>query len=197
MNQTIEHFENIISNFFGSPYGVAVDCCTHGIELCLRISNLTKIFCPKHTYVSIPMTFEKLGLDWNFVDKEWTDYYFIDNTNIIDAAVLWKKSSYIRGTLMVLSFQYKKHLGIGRGGMILTDSEDCYKKLKKLRYDGRDDGTPWAEQNIDTLGYHYYMTPETAEIGIKKFEQVKDQQPKIWSWRDYPNISKMEVFNAK
>ena len=31
----ITDFENEIAEFFGAPYGVAVVCCTHGIELCL------------------------------------------------------------------------------------------------------------------------------------------------------------------
>ena len=32
----VEEFEKKIANFFGSPYAVAVDCCTHGLEVCLR-----------------------------------------------------------------------------------------------------------------------------------------------------------------
>ena len=34
----VKDFENEVANWFGAPYGVAVDCCTHGIELCLRSS---------------------------------------------------------------------------------------------------------------------------------------------------------------
>ena len=29
----IEKFENEIANFYGAPYAVAVDCCTHAIAL--------------------------------------------------------------------------------------------------------------------------------------------------------------------
>ena len=32
----IKLFELKIANFFGSPYAVATDSCTHGIELSLR-----------------------------------------------------------------------------------------------------------------------------------------------------------------
>ena len=35
-------FEKEIANFFGSPYAVAVDCCTHAIELCLVYKKLKK-----------------------------------------------------------------------------------------------------------------------------------------------------------
>ena len=80
--------------------------------------------------------------------------------------------------------------------MILCDDHDAYKQLSKMRYDGRENNLPWAEQDIDTFGYHYYMTPETAELGITKFHEVKNTPAKIWSYQDYPDISKMKVFNA-
>jgi dTDP-4-amino-4,6-dideoxygalactose transaminase len=32
----ITKFEEEMSIFFGSKYAIAVDSCTHGIELCLR-----------------------------------------------------------------------------------------------------------------------------------------------------------------
>ena len=193
----VAEFESLVSEYFGAPYGIAVDCCTHGIELCLRLRNDDYVSCPNHTYLSIPMTFEKLNLNWNFKNKQWEEFYLIDNTNIIDAAVLLRENSYISGTFMVLSFQFKKHLNLSRGGMILTDDWNSVKKLKAMRYDGREYESPWVEQNIKTFGYHYYMTPETAEVGINKFYEIKDVVPKKWSWRDYPNISKMEVFHEK
>lgn len=195
--QAINEFEKIIANFYGAPYAVAVDCCTHAIELCLRLENPNLVTCPEHTYLSVPMTFEKLKLKWQFQKQNWKDYYYIGNTNIIDAAVFWKNNSYISNTFMCLSFQYKKHLNLGRGGMILTDNKDAALALKKMSYDGRIPDIPWGEQNIDSLGYHYYMTPETAELGILKFAKIADVQPKQWSYKDYPNISNMKVFNEK
>ena len=45
------------------------------------------------------------------------------NTNIIDAAVYWKENCYIPNSFMCLSFQFQKHLNIGKGGMILTDDK--------------------------------------------------------------------------
>lgn len=192
--KSVFDFERLIADFYGAPYAVATDCCTHAIELCLRYTGYDHVTCPSNTYLSVPMTFKKLDLKWNFTHQHWKDYYYIGNTQIIDAAVYWKKEGYIPGTFMCLSFQYKKHLNLGRGGIILVDKDHDYVKLKKMSYDGRIPDVPWAEQNIDTLGYHYYMTPETAELGIKKFSQVKDVEPKKWSYADYPDISKMKVF---
>jgi hypothetical protein len=59
----------------------------------------------------------------NWKDENWTDYYHLTD-NTIDAAVLWKKDSYIPGTYMSISFQYQKHLSLGRGGVILTDDKN-------------------------------------------------------------------------
>jgi dTDP-4-amino-4,6-dideoxygalactose transaminase len=118
----ITEFENKIAEFFGSPYAVAVDCCTHGIELCMRHQHTGIIKVPRRTYISVPFLSAKLGILLEWKDEEWTDYYYVTDT-IIDAAVLWKKDSYISGTFMNVSFQFKKHLSLGRGGIILTDNK--------------------------------------------------------------------------
>ena len=34
--EIIKKFENGIAEFYGAPYAVGVDSCTHAIELCLR-----------------------------------------------------------------------------------------------------------------------------------------------------------------
>lgn len=187
-------FEDTIAKYYGSPYAVATDCCTHAIELCLRLTKPEHVTVPKHTYLSVPMTFEKLNMKWNWYDTYWKDYYYIGNTNIIDGAVYWKKRGYIPGTMLCLSFQYKKHLNTGRGGMILLDNYESYAQLKKMVYDGRMPFTAWAEQDVDMLGYHYYMTPETAELGLARFNIVKDMEPRDWSFKDYPDLSQMKVF---
>lgn len=191
----VKQFEELIAEYYDAPYAVAVDSCTHAIELCLRFKGIKQTSCPRHTYLSVPMTFEKLGLNWAFVDKQWEKYYFIGNSNIVDAAVYWQKDGYIPGTLMCLSFQFKKHLGLSRGGMILVDNDEDYVRLKKMSYDGRSPDIPWAEQDVNMLGYHYYMTPETAMLGIQRFHEVKDIPPRQWSYKDYPDISEMRVFS--
>jgi len=95
---------------------------------------------------------------------------------------------------MSISFQFQKHLNLGRGGIILCPDKKSYDKLKKMSYDGREPLVPWREQNIDTVGYHYYMTPETAELGLKKLQEAIIREPKKWVYNDWPEISKMKVF---
>tara|TARA_Y100000592_G_C5437176_1_gene301367 strand:+ start:237 stop:833 length:597 start_codon:yes stop_codon:yes gene_type:complete len=192
--KVVSDFENEVSKWFGAPYGVAVDCCTHGIELCLRQQNIQSMEVPKRTYLSIPFLADKLNIELNWRDENWKNYYYIGNTNIIDAAVLWKENSYISETFMCLSFQFQKHLSLGRGGMILTDNQDVAVELKKMSYDGRLPDIPWREQNILSKGYHYYMAPETAMLGLKKLPEAIKTKPRQWVINDWPDLTQMEVF---
>lgn len=191
--QIIADFEKEIAKFFGAPYAVAVDCCTHGLELCLRHKNIKDIKVPKHTYLSVPMLAEKLDLDITWTDEKWQDYYYLTD-NIVDAAVHWKPSSYIPDTYMCISFQFRKHLSLGRGGVILFDKEEDYDILKKMSYDGRSPDLSWTAQNIQTIGYHYYMTPETAELGLEKLPHAISTPPKKWTYTDWVDLTTLDVF---
>jgi dTDP-4-amino-4,6-dideoxygalactose transaminase len=190
----VTEFEEKLAQFFGAPYAIAVDSCTHGIELCLRYTNAKSIECPKRTYLSVPFLANKLNIDLKWRDEDWVDYYYVTE-NIIDAAVLWKKDSYIPGTFMNVSFQFQKHLNVGRGGVILTDNKEAALELKKMSYDGRLPNIPWREQDIDTFGYHYYMTPETAQLGLSILEDRINSTPRQWVVSDWPDLTEMKIFN--
>jgi len=190
---TVTEFEKQIAKYFGAPYAVAVDSCTHGIELCLRHTQADHIIVPKNTYLSIPILAHKLWIDLLWKNEDWVDYYYLTE-NVIDAAVLWKPDSYIPGTLMSISFQYQKHLSLGRGGMILTDSLESAERLKKMSYDGRLPNVPWRDQDIEIYGYHYYMTPETAQLGLDKLNDAINTKPRQWTVADWPDLTTMKVF---
>lgn len=194
--QTVTKFENEIAKFFGAPYAIAVDSCTHGIELALRYTCADHIIVPKRTYLSIPFLADKLFIDRFWKDQDWKDYYYLTE-NVIDAAVLWKPSSYIPDTFMGISFQYQKHLSLGRGGVLLCDKPYDYLNLKKMSYDGRLPETPWRDQNISSVGYHYYMTPETAQLGLDKLPDAIKTEPRQWAVTDWPDLTKMNIFNDK
>ena len=190
---TITSFEEQIAKFFGAPYAIAVDSCTHGIELALRYTNTIHISVPKHTYLSVPFLANKLNIELAWRDEDWVDYYYL-TAKVIDAAVLWKPNSYIPNTFMGFSFQFQKHLSLGRGGMILTDDKEAAIQLKKMSYDGRLPGIPWRDQDIDTMGYHYYMTPEIAQLGLDKLEDSIRNKPKKWKVTDWPDLTQMKIF---
>lgn len=189
----VKNFENQIAHFFGAPHAIAVDCCTHGLELCLRHTRAEYISVPKNTYLSIPFLAHKLNIDLHWRYENWNDYYTIQK-NIYDAAVLWKPNSYITGSFMCVSFQFKKHLSLGRGGVILCDNDQDAAALKKMTYDGRHPDIPWTKQNINSIGYHYYMTPETAQLGLDKLTEAIATKPKQWTVEDWPDLTNMEIF---
>ena len=152
----------------------------------------------------MPFTLIKLGLDFNFSENNWTNYYRLGNTRIVDAAVYWEPNGYktIRegphismNPLVCLSFQFKKPLNLGRGGAILCSSKEDYINLKKLAYDGRYGDTAWKDQDITTIGYHYYMTPETAIEGLTKLPTAISN--KEWNYNDYPYLPQFNVFRDR
>jgi dTDP-4-amino-4,6-dideoxygalactose transaminase len=190
---TVTFFENKIAEFFGSPYAIAVDSCTHGVELALRLTKADHITVPTRTYLSIPFLADKLNIKRSWKEEDWVDYYYITD-RVVDAAVLWKPKSYIPNTFMAISFQYQKHLSLGRGGVILCDNLEEAKELKKMSYDGRHPAIPWREQNIDVVGYHYYMTPETAQLGLDKLPSAVLSEPRQWTVNDWPDLTQMNIF---
>lgn len=195
MFETVKLFENKIAEYFGAPYCISTDSCTHAIELCLRYTKQKVLSVPRHTYISVPFTLIKLDNPVVWEDNPWQDFYTLSGTDIIDAACYWKQNGYIHDSFMCLSFQYKKHLKLGRGGAILCSYKDDYEILSAMRYDGRNILLPWAQQDIKIVGYHYYMTPENAAEGIQKFNEVKDLPPRKFTYKDYPDLSLMSVFN--
>ena len=184
---TILKFEQALGAFTGAPFVVMTDCCTHAIELCLRYVNPSKniVRIPARTYISVPMTLRKLDIGYTFEDEEWIGEYQIKETNVWDSARKLSVGMYRKGQMQCLSFGYEKPLEIGHGGAILLDDAEAYRTLLKQRYDGRDLRiSPWQEQKVFEVGYHYRPTIEDAEQGLKLLPTV-DQTPKP---KEYPDL---------
>lgn len=189
--EAIGIFEEKVAKFTGAKYAVAVDCCSHGLRLCLEIKGRLDITIPNRTYISVPFQIIESGCYVYFEDLEWSGIYRLKPTNIYDAAVRWKRDMYIEGSMMVLSFQIKKTIPIGRGGMILLDDKEAYDKLKLMSYDGRDLNTPYdSPDHVKMYGFHYYMTPEDAARGILLMDEIETEGDSM-SYVDYPRIDKI------
>lgn len=190
----VDYFEKLIASFCGSKYGVAVDSCTNAIFLSLKYLQYKGIKCdtvnvPQRTYVSVPMQIKHAGYKVNFIENKWKGYYCLDPLPVIDSAQQFSKDMYVPGTLFCLSFQSKKTIPIGRGGMILTDSKDAYLWLLANRHDGRNMYVDYGDiQNINSLGYHMYMQPCEAARGIELFYSPK-LSTAVGGYLDYPDIS--------
>jgi hypothetical protein len=186
-------FERKVADFAGSRYAVAVDSCSHGIFLCLKYLNATGIIdIPRHTYVSVPMQVIHAGCRVRFIDHQWQDHYRLEPWPITDAAMLWRPGMYTEG-MFVISFQFKKRISIGRGGMILLDDDKAYQWLQSARHDGRSPGISYNQDAISEIGWHCYMTPEDAARGILLMDMV-GHIPAQSNHSCYPDVSMMPVF---
>ena len=190
--------EKKIASFFRAPYCVTTDCCSHAIFLSLQyskmigdIDNYGNIVIPRHTYISIPMQIIHAGLTVKYRDIPWEDYYYLEPTRVIDAAVMWEKDSYVKNSFMCLSFQIKKTIPTGKMGAILTDNLNAYKWLKLASYDGRALTTPYdSKRHVRMLGWHMYATPEDCARTILLIDKIKDRKMKVDS-ANYPDVSQM------
>ena len=203
----VDIFEKKVAEFAGSKYAVAVDSCSHAIYLALKCIravermtfgggtflfpiNLLTIIIPRNTYISVLQQMKYAGFDFFKLKKiKWEGIYQIKPTRVWDAALRWTEGMYIKDSLMCLSFQIKKRIPIGRGGMILCDSKKEYEWLKLARHDGRDLNTPYDDPNhVKMQGWHYYMTPEDAARGIILMDNTPKVNKDQGGWQNYPPL---------
>jgi len=189
----VRKFEKKIGQYTGSPRTIAVDCCSSAIFLAAKYSNLIyrtdTIILPRHTYISVAMQFIHAGYTIKFRDIKWKGIYAIEPTNIIDSACRLTSNMYIPGSIMCVSFQFQKILSTIKGGMILTDNTQFADWADQVAHDGRDMNVSYNDDNIKLLGYHCFMTPETAEIGINKFEDLSQHNDDCADYTHYHDIS--------
>ena len=194
----IKRFETALAEFTGAPYAIMTDCCTHALELCLRYDRVRGLKMTPFTYLSIPMTMHKLGIDYVYeeeTEQTWVGEYQFRYTRIWDSARRFQKDMYREGQMQCLSFGYDKPLHIGRGGAILLDDKKAYESMIRMRYDGRDlNIKPWEEQKEFKLGFHYKPTPEEAIQGLALLEGLKEfcPEPKMVSYPDLRQIKIVE-----
>ena len=190
--QPIFDFEQALAEYTGAPYAVMTDCCTHAIELCLRWDQVKHCTFTPFTYLSVPMTMHKLGIDYQLINEPWIGEYRFYNTRVWDSARRLEKNMYRPGQFQCLSFGHGKPLHIGRGGAILLDDKEAYSTMLQQRYDGRDlTVSPWQEQLTFKVGYHYKPTIEEALIGLEKLSAV-NEQPK---YQEYPDLRNIKIIN--
>jgi dTDP-4-amino-4,6-dideoxygalactose transaminase len=185
-------FEEEVAAYAGAKYGVACDSCTSAIFLCLKYlqvhSGIT-ITIPKRTYLSIPQSIIHAGAKISFEDLDWSGVYKLKPLSVYDSAKRLTSNMYIPDSYMCLSFHHKKPLPIGKGGMILTDNPRAVDVIKKMRYEGRTAGLSIHDDNITSLGWNMYMTPEEAARGLTLLSNYPEHAPDQIERPPYPDLS--------
>lgn len=167
-NNVIRQFERTIAKHCGAPYGIAVESCTAALFLSCKYLNVKDVIIPKKTYFSVPMSIIHAFGRPIYKDIDWVGSYQLEPYWIIDSAMRFKRNMYLKNTFCCLSFHYAKHIPIGRGGMILTDSKKAAKWFRLMRNDGRRE-IPKDRDYVKLLGWNFYMTPEQAARGLSLF----------------------------
>jgi len=191
-------FEGKIAEFAGAPHAVAVDSCTNALFLCLKYcaGMVPNITIPAQTYLSVPMAIINAGYRVSFNSfEEWKGIYQLKPLKIWDSAARFRPGMY-EGGMHCLSFQLKKRLPIGKGGMILCDNEQAADWFRQASFEGRHlDINQWDDEP-DICGWNMYMTPEDAARGILLFDKLIDI--KDWAdatcWKDHPDLREKELF---
>ena len=166
----------------------------------LVISDYSQVYdisieCPKHTFLSVPCQLKLCGFKIKFIDKKWSGMYPLLPTRVIDCATRFTEKMYVgMDILQCLSFQYRKQLKIGRGGMVITDDEEAVRWLKMARINGRHEGVSQADEQLEFCGWNMYMQPCDAARGLSLMESIPRANPDCGSDKTYPNISNQKVF---
>ena len=167
-NNVIRQFEKTIAKHCGAPYGIAVESCTAALMLSCIYLKVGEVTIPNKTYYSVPMTINHAGGWVKYKDFKWRGAYQLKPYPIIDSAMRFRKDMYREGQFQCMSFQYSKHLPIGRGGMILTDDKKAAQWFRVMRNDGRRE-VPKSKDRVTTMSYNFMMTPEQAARGLSLY----------------------------
>jgi len=193
----VQMFEEEIASYTGAPYAVSIDSCTNALFLICKYLQVKEITIPSKTYLSVPMSIIHAGGEVIF-DKtpktnHWHGIYQLKPYQIYDAAKRLTSGMYISGSYMALSFHIKKQLGIGKGGMILTDNKEAVDWFKKARYEGRSEKY-YKEDSIEQLGWNMYMTPQEAAQGLCLMQNYPEHNKDLDETNGYRDLTEFPVF---
>tara|TARA_R110000851_G_scaffold30033_3_gene82096 strand:+ start:2329 stop:2973 length:645 start_codon:yes stop_codon:yes gene_type:complete len=196
----ISMFEEEVAYYTGAPYAVATSNCTNALLLCCLYEKVKnkEVMIPKRTYISVPQSISHAGGEVVFEDIDWKGIYQLKPFPIYDAAKRFTSGMYLPGNHMCLSFHLKKPIGIGKGGMILTDNKDAANWFIRARYEGRsfdEPGISYAEDNIDIMGYNVYMTPEQAARGLSLLQLYPEHGPDHIETPEYRDLTTFPLFS--
>jgi dTDP-4-amino-4,6-dideoxygalactose transaminase len=196
-------FERALSKYTGAPYVVCVDNESNALFLALTYEGIQgrTIQIPCRTYPSVPCEIIHAGGWVQFAPVDGVTLkgaYLLKGSHVIDSALRFTTNMYVPNTYMCLSFTGPyKHLKLGKGGAILTDSKAAYDWFKRARFSGRRECS-YHDDNLDMLGWNFYMMPEIAARGLLLMTQFYDFNGEPIKNKDkelpYPDLSQFPIY---
>jgi hypothetical protein len=170
-----EEFEKQLSDYTGAPYVVTVDNMSNALFLALYYENHVKksiegkVSIPCRTYPSVPCEIIHAGLKVEFEPVEGKT---IKGMYQLKGSNVWDSA-------------------------ILTDSMEAYHWFKRARYSGRRECS-YHDDNLDMLGWNFYMMPELAARGSLLMGQFYNLDGTKKHNQDlelpYPDLSQFKVY---
>ena len=204
-----EDFEKLLSEYTGAKHVVTVDNMSNALFLALYYEHYVNksiktdtITIPNRTYPSVPCEIIHAGLKvgWEISKKETlTGAYQLKGSNIWDSALRFTHNMYIPNNHMCVSFTGPyKTFKLSKGGAILTDNHNAYLWFKRARFSGRRE-CAYQDDNLDMLGWNFYMMPELAARGCLLMNQFYDLKQNPIPQKDithnYPDLSNFKIYN--
>ena len=202
-----DEFEEALCKYTGAKYAVTVDNMSNGLFLALYYENhISKniktdtLSIPNRTYPSVPCEIIHAGLKvkWEIQKSKYLKgAYNLKGSKVWDSALTFTHNMFKPKTHMCVSFTGPyKHFKLSKGGAILTDDFEAYNWFKRARYSGRRECS-YHDDNLDMLGWNFYMMPELAARGLLLMNQfyigdkpVQNKDLKL----SYPDLSKFKIY---
>jgi len=200
-------FEKALAEYTGAPYVVTLDNQSNALFLALYYEHHVNksitsehITIPSRTYPSVPCEIIHAGLKVNFKQvkgKTLKGSYNLEGSNVWDSALSFTHNMYKPSTHMCISFTGPyKHFKLSKGGAILTDDYNANLWFRRARYSGRRECS-YHDDNLDMLGWNFYMMPELATRGLLLMNQFYENgKPKRNKDLElpYPDLSKFPIY---
>lgn len=204
-----EDFEKALADYTGAKYAVTLDNMSNGLFLALYYEHYVNksiktdtITIPNRTYPSVPCEIIHAGLKvgWDIQEGNTiTGAYQLKGSNVWDSALTFTGDMYKKGSHMCVSFTGPyKHFKLSKGGAILTDDLKAYHWFKRARYSGRRECS-YHDDNLDMIGWNFYMMPELAARGLLLMAQFYNMDGSKKQNEDltlpYPDLSQFKIYN--
>lgn len=212
--KVVQDFEAALCDYTGAPFAVATNSCTSALLLCLDYFKQTadcgkamhlglEVSIPKRTYVSVPMQILNTGFKVAFRDQNWSGLYRLSPLPIYDAARRFTSGMFNEVPLaaeapvrfICPSFHWSKILGIQQGGAILHNCPEADPVLRRMRFDGRQEGVEPKHDSFPVRGWHAYMAPEIAAEGLVRLSFLPKHNEDLPN-SDYPDLSLIPLFGG-
>lgn len=136
----------------------------------------TKVIIPVHLY-GHPANMDEI----NKIAKEHNLFVIEDAAEAHGAEVNGKKVGSL-SDVGIFSFYGNKIITSGEGGMITTDDEELYKKMRYLRDHAMSKEKRYWHTEV---GFNYRMTNLQAALGVAQFERIDEllaKKKEIFGW---------------